>query len=147
MSTETIPQAEPTLVAEQLPIFVYGTLRPGHGLARVWQHRGHARYDGEARLRGFRLVSGGAFPFALPDGGKDAFAVGTLIFPDADQYDAVLERMDAIEGVPHFYDRLMVVVQLPEHPVKAWVYSPVNPAGYADLPAVPGNDWNQEVGR
>lgn len=126
------------ITIDTIPVFVYGTLRPGWGNSRRWTGRGEARHDGTATVRGFRLVSNGAFPFALPD--ADSVAVGALIYPHPDHYAAVLDDLDHLEGYPRFYDRIMVVIDTPAGHVKAWIYVPVEL--YDDLPPVEGNDWS-----
>jgi len=131
----------PTLThTDTTPIFVYGTLRPDCGNDVLWRGKAHARFDGLAILPRFRLVSGGAFPFALPD--ADADAVGALIVPNDGEYDEVLARMDRLEGYPRFYDRLMVAVDTPDGIVKAWVYTPAHPDEYDHLADVPDGDWH-----
>jgi gamma-glutamylcyclotransferase (GGCT)/AIG2-like uncharacterized protein YtfP len=127
------------MTTETMPVFVYGTLRPGWGNAALWAGRADAHHDGAATVTGFALVSGGAFPFAIPDAGSTT--VGALIQPHADHYDAVLTRMDQLEGYPHFYDRIMVVVDTPDGITKAWIYTPTEAERFGDMPAVPGNDW------
>ena len=125
--------------ADYTPVFVYGTLRPGWGNSRLWEGRGAAMHDGAATVTGFALVSGGAFPFAIP--AADSVAVGALIYPDVDVYDEVLEALDRLEGYPRFYDRIMVVVDTPAGRVKAWIYTPADHGRYDDMPPVPGNNW------
>jgi gamma-glutamylcyclotransferase (GGCT)/AIG2-like uncharacterized protein YtfP len=123
------------------PIFVYGTLRPGWGNARLWQGRAEPVLDGAVTVTGYRLTSNGGFPYAIPHPG--AVTVGCLIVPDDAEYDRVLEQMDWLEGYPHHYDRVIVHAALPEGRgfVEAWLYTPSDPARPARLPAVPGNDW------
>lgn len=133
------------ITADFMPVFVYGTLRPGWGNARLWAGRGDAHHDGAATVRGFRLVSGGPFPFAVPD--ADSVATGALIYPSVAEYADVLDDLDRLEGYPRFYDRMMVVVDTPAGHVKAWIYTPARPIEYADLPPVEGNDWSAAEGR
>lgn len=110
---------------ERLPICVYGTLRPGHGNAAIWEGRATARHDGETILLGYALVTCG-FPYALK--ADAAQSVACLIVPDPDEYDAVLARMDQLEGFrpgkPSHYDRVKVVVLTPDGPTRAWLYTP-----------------------
>lgn len=137
----------------QLPIFCYGTLRPGHGNSTLWQGMATARYDGRARVLGRRLVTNGGFPYMLRSGPTDQ-AVGTLIFPKADLYDHVLARMDALEGVPVHYIRDTVAVlcwadgdEAKEDAAifAAWTYTPCDERHYEGLRQVTDNDWNAHV--
>lgn len=122
-----------------LPIFVYGTLRPGWGNSRTWAGIARPMHDGLVTVDGYRLVSNGAFPYAIPAEGETT--TGCLIAPDADCYDMALARMDHLEGVPHHYRRISVGVEMPNALMVAWLYTPADPEVYADLRSVPGNDW------
>jgi gamma-glutamylcyclotransferase (GGCT)/AIG2-like uncharacterized protein YtfP len=124
---------------ERLPFFVYGTLRPNFGNAALWRDRGRAMHDGVARVRGYRLVmrSHAWFPYAVAD--ATATSVGALVVPDPIAYSAVAQRLDALEGYPHHYDRVQAIVDTPDGEVTAWIYTP----GFVDdgMTDVPGNDW------
>ncbi len=125
------------------PVAVYGTLREGGGNARLWS--GLARAE-PGVLHGFRLVGHGrAFPFALPEPG--ALTVVDLIrWDDAAAELVGLPLMDRLEGVPHFYCRVAArVTDAWGDDHLAWVYTPAHPERYANLPAVPNNDWMMEA--
>ena len=49
-------------VALRLPIFVFGTLRPGNGNSAMWKGTAEAAHDNECSLADHRLVTNGAFP-------------------------------------------------------------------------------------
>lgn len=136
----------------RLPIFVYGTLRPGHGNARLWRGVAGAEFDGSCYVVGYALVSNGGFPYMVP--AAAAQTTGALITPAVDQYDHVLARMDALEGYrpgsPHnHYERITVSVVVPgrQRIISAFTYVPDGRDEYiADLPDVPTNaagfyDW------
>jgi gamma-glutamylcyclotransferase (GGCT)/AIG2-like uncharacterized protein YtfP len=123
-----------------LPVFVYGTLRPGRGNDRLWQCKATHHHDGEAMARGYRLVHNGAYPYAIP--APDEFAVGCLLRPLWTKYREVVAEMDRLEGVAYdHYKRVAVTVELAKGREQAWIYTPVDPDHYANHPKVPGNDW------
>lgn len=124
-----------------VPVFVYGTLRPGCGNDSLWVRRAACRYDGDCFVAGFRLVTNGAFPYALP--AEDEVSVGALVYPHPAAEAEVMARLDALEGVPHHYERLSVDVATPDGVVAAWMYVPRRLDAYEGLEAVPGNDWIQ----
>lgn len=124
------------------PIAVYGTLRPGFGNDRLWRERATAS-EGTGTVPGYRLVSNGGFPYAIP-AEPDQAAVVSLVWPNADEYDRVLASMDRLEGVPHHYTREEVLVLLSDGSgMVAWMYVPADPEHYEGLRPVPGNDWAQ----
>ena len=130
----------------QMPVFVYGTLRPGHGNASLWSGLATARYDGHARVLGRRLVSNGGFPYMLHSTPSEQ-VVGTLIFPDAAYYEQVLDRMDMLEGVPVHYIRDTIAVICGggvdgSAIFAAWTYMPVDDSEYEHLTPVTDNDWS-----
>jgi gamma-glutamylcyclotransferase (GGCT)/AIG2-like uncharacterized protein YtfP len=130
---------------DRLPVFVYGTLRPGHGNARIWDGYAFAKFDGKCRIHDHKLVSNGGFPYCIPDQGSESY--GCLIVPTGDNYDHVLRRMDALEGVPMHYTREIVAVTCPEGVITAWVYIPAFPSDHSDLRDVFGNDWTLHTRR
>lgn len=115
------------MTIDRLPVFVYGTLRPGWGNALLWDGRAAPHHDGDAVVLGYRLTSSGGFPYLVADDGSAT--AGTLIEPEPADYEHVLARMDALEGYEqgsrhNHYERVHVVVHTPEGPVLAWVYVP-----------------------
>ncbi|RKY17300.1 MAG: hypothetical protein DRQ55_16135 [Planctomycetota bacterium] len=106
---------------ERLAIFVYGTLRPGHGNSRLWQGLATARYDGKCFVLGYRLVGGG-FPYAIP--APTAQTVGTLVYPHPEHEDEVRQQMDWLEGYPSHYTRVVTAVVTPDGYRLAWIYTP-----------------------
>jgi len=121
------------------PIFVYGTLRPGSGNHGLWSGYAEAVLDGDVRLTGYRLVTNGSFPYAIP--APDETTVGCLIVPEPDHYNYVLARMDRLEGVPTHYSRVAVSVDGPMTKIVAWLYTPTSDRYHSELGPVPGNDW------
>ncbi|QLE75491.1 gamma-glutamylcyclotransferase [Streptomyces rectiverticillatus] len=110
---------------ERLPVFVYGTLRPGqvnHG----HYLRGRTVAEEPARLRGAVLYEGPGYPYAVAEPGGEIR--GELIFVAPGEYAAVLASLDELEecgpdGRGEMYVRVGRQV-LPDRggPVHAWVY-------------------------
>lgn len=128
---------------ELLPTFVYGTLRPGYGNSAHWQGQADARFDGKCKVTGFRLVSNGYFPYAIP-GLPDDESFGCLIDPFAGHYGIVQQSMDQLEGVPVHYERHITIVKVPTGFVNAYIYVATDPHQYDHLSPVRGNDWGRE---
>ena len=123
------------------PVFVYGTLRPGCGNDRLWRKWATAAHDGDAYVHGYRLVHNGAFPYAVTD--EESVTVGCLVYPLPAFEQDLMARLDALEGVPHHYDRVKVDVDVPGATVTAWMYAPPLDRHITRLPSVPGNDWGR----
>lgn len=110
-------------------VFVYGTLMSGCGNDRLMTDPRYRPEGGEARLVGpaltrpeFTMYScyGGGYPALVRTG-------GTAIVGEVwEVNDAVLERLDRLEGVPHHYQRIEVPLAVPEGAAPAHVY--VQPA-------------------
>ncbi|MGK5543780.1 gamma-glutamylcyclotransferase family protein [Streptomyces sp. URMC 127] len=116
---------------ERLPVFVYGTLRPGqanHGRFL----RGRTVAEEPALLRGAVLYEGPGYPYAVAEPGGEVR--GELVRPAPDVYAAVLASLDELEGCARdgsgeLYVRVVRAV-LPdggEGPVRAWVYLAAEP--------------------
>lgn len=123
-----------------IPYAVYGTLRTGHGNSRLWRDMADAQ--GVGTVTGYRLVTNGGFPYALP---ADELSVIEVVQPRPEHAAEVRYRLDRLEGYPSFYDRVLVDVDLNGETVRCWMYTPVQSESYASLAAVEGNDWNQHV--
>lgn len=133
------------------PFFTYGTLRPLGLLSNVWrERRAVAALDGDVFVDGYRLVFAEphcSFPYAIPAPGERL--IGSLVSCNNDEYAALVDDFDRIEGYPHHYDRLLVDVHLnlsnPTWFHQAWLYVPrqhvVVALGLDRGTAVPGNDW------
>ena len=132
---------DPWETPERLPVFVYGTLRPGEHNADLWSHYATAVADGVARAFGVRVVHhNGSIPFAVATDDPTDFTVGALInVPDA-AWRFVIHTFDALEGHPDLYERTRIVVDVDGVPVTAWAYLVDSDflAGHDD---VPGGDW------
>jgi gamma-glutamylcyclotransferase (GGCT)/AIG2-like uncharacterized protein YtfP len=118
-----------------MPYAVYGTLREGHHNARLWT--GYAESYGTDSVSGYRLVTNGGFPYALPAEGE--VTVVEIIVPHRSTADSLRSRLDMLEGYPDFYDRLVVTT---EDGVECMMYVPATPDAYNGLARVTDNDWN-----
>lgn len=125
---------------EQLPIFVFGTLRPGCGNDHVYRGLAVSNLDGLATLADHRLVSNGAFPYCIPAEGETT--TGALIITTAGMWPEAMAAMDLLEGVPMHYDRVECTVTTPDGDIRAWYYLPDHWQNYAGLDRVPNNDWS-----
>ena len=128
-------------LSEELPVFVFGTLRPGWGNACQWDGLGEAKHDGKAIVKDHRLVSNGAFPYCLPAAGRNT--VGTLIVAHDGCWSRMIDQMDMLEGVPVHYNRRRVNVSTPEGKIQSWYYLPDDWGTYERMSPVPNNDWAQ----
>jgi gamma-glutamylcyclotransferase (GGCT)/AIG2-like uncharacterized protein YtfP len=141
-----------------LPIWCYGTLRPGGGNDALWRDVGQARHDGTCYVVGHKLV-GSYIPYLVPQVG--AQTVGTLVVPDVGFYHQVLHSLDQLEGHPNHYTRretpVLVKVGDGTELVTAWAYHagpwyddtssrfeqdlPTNDEGFYDHRALPRHQY------
>jgi gamma-glutamylcyclotransferase (GGCT)/AIG2-like uncharacterized protein YtfP len=115
-----------------LPLAVYGTLRPGGRAHAAFGLAERTRHLGPCRIAG-RIVDLGGYPGLLA--GNEAVAGDLLGFDDP----ALLDELDAYEG--EGYLRATVRLVEPAGEALVWLWQ-----GSIDgaLP-VPGNDWSQRV--
>ncbi|MBC9728296.1 gamma-glutamylcyclotransferase family protein [Streptomyces sp. TRM68367] len=109
-----------------LPIFVYGTLRPGevnHDLLL----RGRTRSEEPGRLAGAVLYDGPGYPYAVEEPG--GVVCGELVTALPEAYPALLAELDRLEGYApgssrNLYERVGrdVVRDADGMTVRAWVY-------------------------
>ena len=128
---------------QQHPVFVFGTLRPGHGNSRTWQGVAHPAHDGEATIADHRLVTNGGFPYCLPAEGETT--TGTLIVPFPENYELAMHYMDSLEGFPLHYNRKTIEVTTPLGTVTAWYYIPDDWSYYANLAQFPATTGTSEA--
>jgi gamma-glutamylcyclotransferase (GGCT)/AIG2-like uncharacterized protein YtfP len=108
---------------QQLPFFVYGTLRAGQGNHRVVAD---ALEDVlEARLPGHQLFAFG-LPYIAPAEDPGVTVTGDLLLVRPGDYDRALRRLDRLEG----YD-----------PPRSQMY--VRARCRAQFRAGPGEDWQE----
>jgi gamma-glutamylcyclotransferase (GGCT)/AIG2-like uncharacterized protein YtfP len=138
-------ERNPTELPHELPIAVYGTLRPGCGNDQLWKGLAEPIDDSNLLIFGYRLVSFGAFPYAIPD--PDEVSIGCLLVARPGCWPELIRRCDRLEGVPVHYIREEALVQRANHTTEfAWIYTP---AGWEEQRGwrnreprqVPLNDW------
>jgi len=101
-------------------VFVYGTLKVGHGNHRLMD--GAVERVFPATVEGYTL-HGTGIPFAVTAPGERVR--GELIRLADEEASAVLDRLDSLEGHPTSYLRTLVVAtrDFDGAPVPAWMYS------------------------
>ena len=127
----------------RLPVFVYGTLRPGHvNYQRLLA--GRAIRETPAQAAGLALYGHG-LPYAVPTAG--AVTIGALIHIDPAGYDQTLADLDRLEGFRpgrpdrSHYIRARWAITAGGDTVTAWIYLAGPRIDPADLDPIPGNDW------
>ncbi|MFN8472101.1 MAG: gamma-glutamylcyclotransferase family protein [Anaerolineae bacterium] len=126
---------------ERLPVFVYGTLRPGgSAFPRIALF---VQKVERAVLSGVDLYDLGAYPMALPGNGM---VVGELLTLYAETYSYALHRLDRYEGYDARHDdglylrRPVTVTTADGHFVAAWTYMGTT-EGAVDSRLIPSGDW------
>ncbi|MET8678530.1 gamma-glutamylcyclotransferase family protein [Streptomyces sp. NPDC004647] len=131
----------------RLPVFVYGTLRPG----QAYHDRflgGRIAGEEPGRMRGAVLYEGPGYPYAVAD--ADGVIHGELITLASAHYDILLASLDELEehapGDPdNLYERVTREVLLAGgRTARAWVYLAAEQVARrlrASGTAVPGGDW------
>ena len=127
---------------QMTPIAVYGTLLDGEWNSFLW--RGRARSE-SCIIHDCALVTvNGHFPYGVVT--PDSQTVGELIWPEAHHYEAVLQRLDMLEGVPTHYDRRLVRTTTKDGEVWAWAYV-VDDLWTNNYVVIPNNDWRSFVAK
>ena len=129
---------------EQLQrVAVYGTLLQGFGNNRLLHD---AQYLGATVLPGWEMYSLGGFPaITLPDGDEQPRIQVEIYEVNKD----TLDRLDRLEGYPHFYDRMEVAYNLGDGEDLAWIYWIKNLHNWADargvsqLPRIECGSWRE----
>lgn len=106
-------------------LFVYGTLKHGHGLNQYLTQNG-ATYKGWASCKGLRLYNWGACPGAYPH--EESVIWGEVYEIDA----TILAKVDGLESLYTREPREVMITEgaVDLNPVTAWVYlSNLNPVG------------------
>jgi len=107
-------------------VFVYGSLKRGFYNHRLLQ--GCMMW--KAKAEGIDLHRGSAFPYAKRG---DHITFGELYEVDSE----VLQRLDRLEGHPHFYRREQTEIIVGNKRVDAWIYL----SQLAALPIKKGEIW------
>ncbi|WP_405831825.1 gamma-glutamylcyclotransferase family protein [Streptomyces sp. NBC_01176] len=133
----------------RLPIFVYGTLRPGEHNHDLFL-RGRTLSERPATMRGIVLYDGPGYPYAVEE--PAGVVHGELVAALPETYAELLGALDRLEeyvpGDPrNLYERVVRdVTRADGTATRAWVYVAA-PAVTARLRAhgrlVPGGDWRE----
>lgn len=122
-------------------VFVYGTLRRGHGNHRLLTT---SEYIGVAVLEGYRMVSLGGFP-AIFKGEKDDVVMGEVYYVTQ----PVLNDLDRLEGFNRqspsthdLYHAVPVTVEGAERYDCETYTMDHSTREFTDYPPVPAGDWN-----
>lgn len=117
-------------------VFVYGTLRAGHGNHERLLRTAQCLDPHAVTQPGYRMATAGGFPMVhrLPLGEWGAANVVQGEVYEVD--DATLAALDRLEGHPRWYQRTEVILG---NGMTAFIY--LNEQG-RDLPTVEGGDWN-----
>lgn len=127
-------------MGQQLPVFVYGTLRKGYGNYE-WALKDRTTKEVYGVLSGYRMYAVSTFP-GIVEGGEGA-VIGELMYftdPDIMMHLDRLEGYDATHESRSMYLRRKVSVHTADGPVEAWTYiwnhalnaPPIESGDYAD---------------
>ena len=90
-----VPKKKPRTTSERLPVFVYGTLRPGQkNYTRFLAGRTTEELPATVSGRLYIAEEGG-YPFLQPGEG---WVIGTLMFLTPDQHATTLKQLDHLEN-------------------------------------------------
>jgi len=92
-------------------VFVYGTLMKGEANNRLLKT---SERMGTEIVSGFTMVSLGAYPACISDETSTTSVLGEVWKIDTETF----QRLDRLEGYPHFYDRK----EVDTFAGKAWIY-------------------------
>lgn len=94
-------------------VFVYGSLKKGYWNNVLIEN---SKFLGNGIIRGFDMLSFGAFPAIIPNG--DGIVHGEVYRVN----DAELNSMDRLESNGSFYNRELITVEGVDGVEEAWVY-------------------------
>lgn len=128
-----------------LPVFVYGTLRPGSWNHDRWLAPWLARPCRPAGLAGHALHHHGGLPYLVPDA-EGRVVAGHVADLDPTRYDAALARLDELEDVAsRHYDRVAITL-VGGSRAWAWVAGPRVSAELGEATLVEHGDWLRLAG-
>jgi gamma-glutamylcyclotransferase (GGCT)/AIG2-like uncharacterized protein YtfP len=109
-------------------MFVYGTLKTGHGNNRViFEHGGDGRLVGRATTRAKFFMEDGGFPKVgrlLKTRQPPLSMLGHVVGEVWEVNETSFENMDRLEGHPRFYTRVKTpcIIDGQDAPVTTWMY-------------------------
>lgn len=114
-------------------IFVYGTLRQSHGNHQLLKD---ARFYGVGATKdNYSMYIAGGYPYVISSEARYPI-VGELYAVD----DETLEKLDKMEGHPHYFERREVIVIVNEMEYSAWMY-----VRYPHGKLMPTGDYNDAL--
>jgi gamma-glutamylcyclotransferase (GGCT)/AIG2-like uncharacterized protein YtfP len=115
---------------EQVPVFVYGTLKPGE---KMFRHISHTVRDAvPATIPGCLYDTPFGYPLLVNPGLADASAIsGVVLLPLEEQYEEMMRIIDVIEGEAGFEKGEMEVTLESGNRLTAIVYFYREPPPYA----------------
>jgi gamma-glutamylcyclotransferase (GGCT)/AIG2-like uncharacterized protein YtfP len=117
-------------------VFVYGTLLSGEYNNRLLAT---SEKMGKEVVSGFTMVSLGAYPACIPDENATTPILGEVWRVD----DETFQRLDRLEGYPHFYDRK----EVDTFAGKAWIYCMHEENMRDNLEVIISGNWKQFLGK
>lgn len=144
-----LPENAEILSPNPNPVFVYGTLRTGHGNYRNVLE-GKVTKSKEGRLPGASMYSNGGFPYVI-DEEEGEGVTGELMYLDYDHIVDTMDSLDTLEGTSqltsdyNLYNRCLRYVHVGDNKyVQAWVYMPPESKheSVKALAQVDNGDWN-----
>lgn len=127
-----------------LPVFAYGTLRPGHG-NHSWI-ADDVLGTQTATMNGLALFDNGAFPYAVEN--PASAITGDLLHLDPTTYPRALRHLDHLEGFqersPAHTCHYLRIIRETTTGVRAFIYlaGPRATARIDSLPRIPSGDWS-----
>ena len=129
------------MATEPLPLFVYGTLRRGHGNEFARLLHGASDFVSVGRVRG-KLYRIAHYPGLVEASGadSDSWVAGEIWRPREDP-DGLLKRLDDYEGEP--YGRVQRPVETAAGRVDCWIYLYLE--SVAEKAEIISGDWLADV--
>lgn len=122
-----------------LPLFLYGTLRPGSWNHRDWMAPHLTGPCRPARVAGMALHHVGGLPYLVA--ASDAAVLGDLADLDPDRYESILALLDEFDGTHAGHYRRTVVVTDDGQEAWVWLAGDELAAGVDESTLVPSGDW------
>lgn len=127
---------------EQLPIFVYGTLRPG--ASAFHKVKPYIREIHSASATGFDMYLCGNFPVLLREPYNTSKVTGELLWGHSESYEILIKAIDVYEGEGWLFKREGVIAydEVVGIYILAYVYVGLEPGLVIDKSKkIPHLDW------